>query len=133
MPGERIILFDGVCNLCNNIVVFVIKRDPGGKFRFASLQSPAGQNLLRQYGLSRHDFNSFVYIRDKKAYLKSTAALQVLHDLGGIWKASAAFRLLPLKLRDFFYDLIAKSRYRVFGKQDSCMIPTPALKKRFLE
>jgi predicted DCC family thiol-disulfide oxidoreductase YuxK len=74
-----------------------------------------------------------VYIRDKKAYLKSTAALQVLHDLGGIWKASAAFRLLPLKLRDFFYDLIAKSRYRVFGKQDSCMIPTPALKKRFLE
>ena len=128
-----IILFDGVCNLCNNIVVFVIKRDRRSAFRFASLQSDAGQTLLKQYGLSVLDFDSFVYIKNNRAYIKSTAALQVLHDLGGIWQASAAFRLLPLKLRDYFYDLIAKSRYRVFGRLDSCMIPTPELKKRFLE
>ena len=75
-------MFDGVCNLCNNIVVFVIKRDPGSTFRFASLQSNAGQLLLKQYGLSVKDFNSFVYIKNKKAYVKSTAALHVLHDLG---------------------------------------------------
>ncbi len=129
---RHILLFDGVCNLCNSIVQFTIKRDPTAKFKFASLQSANGQKLLKQFGLSTNDFDSFVYIKCDKYYLKSSAALHVLKELGGIWKLFYVFIIIPKFIRDFFYNIIAKTRYKIFGKLDSCMVPAPELRQRFL-
>ena len=131
-PARNIILFDGVCNLCNGLVRFIIKRDRTGKFKFASLQSEIGQQWLMRFGLAKNEFESFVLIQDDKYYLKSAAALKTLRKLGGIWKAFYVFILIPRPVRDFMYNLIAKSRYKIFGKRDVCMIPTPELKERFL-
>ena len=129
---KGILLFDGVCNLCNGMVQFIIKRDTGGKFKFASLQSVAGQEILKKLGLSVDAFESFVYVKAGKYELKSNAALHVLKDLGGAWKMLYGFKIIPRPVRDFFYDLVAKSRYSIFGKRDSCMVPTSSLAERFL-
>lgn len=131
--NQHILLFDGVCNLCNRIVKFTIKRDPKGKFKFASLQSASGKALLKQFNLPLNNFDSFVYITNNKYYRKSSAGLHVLKDLGGIWKLFYVFMIIPKPIRDFLYNLIAKTRYKIFGKRDTCMIPTPDIKKRFLE
>ena len=128
----QILLFDGVCNLCNGIVQFTIKRDRGEKFKFASLQSGSGQTLLKKFGLPTDDFDSFVYIKGDKYFLKSTAGLHLLKDLGVIWKLFYFFIIFPRPLRDLFYNIIARSRYRIFGKRNTCMIPTPKMNQRFL-
>jgi predicted DCC family thiol-disulfide oxidoreductase YuxK len=128
-----ILLFDGVCNLCNHTVQFVIKRDTKAKFRFASLQSVSGQNLLKKFGLPLDDFDSFVLIKGDKYYLRSTAGLHVLKELGGIWKFFYALIIFPRPLRDFVYNLVARTRYKTFGKSDSCIIPTSEIKERFLD
>ena len=130
--GENIVLFDGVCNLCNGLVRFIIKRDKEGKFKFASLQSETGQQRLAQFGLANNEFRSFVLIRDGSYYLRSTGVLKMLRELCGIWKLFYVLIFIPRPLRDLLYDGIAKSRYRIFGKRDNCMIPTPELKERFL-
>ncbi len=130
---KHILLFDGVCNLCNGIVQFTIQRDPKGKFKFASLQSESGQSLLKQFGLPTNDFDSFVFINGNNYFLKSSAGLHVLKELGGVWKVFYIFIIIPRPLRDFIYNIIAKTRYKIFGKRDTCMIPTPELKQRFLE
>ncbi|HYE55611.1 MAG TPA: thiol-disulfide oxidoreductase DCC family protein [Chitinophagaceae bacterium] len=127
-----VIFFDGVCNLCNRSVQFVIKHDKQAKFRFASLQSNAGQELLKQYHLPQTDFNSFILYDNGKIYTRSAAALLVAKELNG-WKWLAAFRIVPRFIRDAVYNVIARNRYRWFGKKDECMIPTPDLKARFLE
>ena len=129
---KYILLFDGVCNLCNGFVQFMIKRDPNGKFKYASLQSDTARKLLSRFGLPKDDFDSFVLIKGDKYYLKSTAALQVLKELGGVWSLFYAFIVLPRSFRDFIYDGVAKNRYRIFGKRNECMIPTPDLERRFL-
>jgi predicted DCC family thiol-disulfide oxidoreductase YuxK len=128
-----ILLFDGVCNLCNSIVQFTIKKDRKGKFKFASLQSDAGQALLRKFGLPTDDFDSLVFINGNKYFLKSPAVLQVLKVLGGIWKLFYVFIIFPGPMRDFIYNIIAKTRYKIFGKRDTCMVPTPDIKQRFLQ
>jgi predicted DCC family thiol-disulfide oxidoreductase YuxK len=128
----NILLFDGVCNLCNRVVQFTIKRDPEEKFKFASLQSESGQALLKKFGLPANDFDSFVFIQGDNYYLKSAAGLHVLKELGGIWSVFYALMIIPGPLRDFIYRLIAKTRYSIFGKRDTCMVPTEDLKKRFL-
>src|SRR5215207_4802716 len=97
----HILLFDGVCNLCNSIVQFTIKRDPNGKFKFASLQSESGQTLLIKFGLAADDFDSFVFINGDKYFLKSSAGLYVLKELGGIWKLFFVFIIIPRPIRDF--------------------------------
>ena len=132
MPNPPIILFDGVCNLCNNSVQFVIKHDTENKFMFAALQSPPGQALLLQYNLPLEGFNSFVLIKDEKVYLKSTAALNVAKNLNGPVKLLYGFIIVPAFIRNAVYNFIAKNRYKWFGKKESCMIPTPALQSRFL-
>jgi predicted DCC family thiol-disulfide oxidoreductase YuxK len=128
---ERIILFDGVCNLCNSSVQFIIKRDPKGYFKFASLQSKFGQGILKQYGLDQ-DIDSFVLIENNIPYLRSTAALRICKNLIGFWKFLSVFLLVPPSIRDFLYRIIAKNRYKWFGKKDTCMIPTPEMNNRFL-
>ncbi len=130
---NRILLFDGVCNLCNGFVQFVIKRDHAGKFKFAALQSNAGREQLKRFGLPEKYMESFIYIRGDKYFRKSTAVLNMLKDLGGGWRLTSGFIIIPAFIRDFFYDIVSKTRYKIFGKRDACMIPTADLQKRFLE
>ncbi len=129
---ERILLFDGVCNLCNGAVQFVIERDTRQAFKFASLQSEAGQSLLQRFQLPTEKFDSFVLVEGEKFYTESTAALRVTRQLPGAWSWLYAFIIVPKPIRDFVYRTIAKNRYRWFGIQESCMMPTPELKARFL-
>jgi predicted DCC family thiol-disulfide oxidoreductase YuxK len=127
-----IILFDGVCNFCNGAINFVLKQDKKGVFRFAPLQSEAGQKLLQQYHLPTEEFESFVLIDDGKVYKKSSASLRVLNKLPWYWKEAQILRIIPAVFRDAIYDFIARNRYTWFGKKDQCMLPTPELKSRFL-
>jgi predicted DCC family thiol-disulfide oxidoreductase YuxK len=129
---EKIILFDGICNFCNGSVQFIIKRDPQAQFRFASLQSEAGKKLLTKHRIPE-DINSFIFIDGEKCYTKSSAALKVCKHFKGFWKLFYIFILVPRSIRDHFYDFIAENRYKWFGKKESCMIPTPDIRKRFLE
>lgn len=130
-----IILFDGVCNLCNSAVLFIIKRDPSSRFRFASLQSDYAQNILRQYGVDSRPENLFsiFLIAGDRIYTRSDAALEVARHLSGFWPAIRIFKIVPRFMRDGVYDWIARNRYSLFGKKDECMIPTPELKGRFIE
>jgi predicted DCC family thiol-disulfide oxidoreductase YuxK len=129
---KPVILFDGVCNLCNSSVQFVVKRDPEGIFRYASLQSDFGQQLLKKYNLPADTFNSFILYQDNQIYTRSTGALKMLSQLKG-WKWTKAFSIIPRFIRDGVYNLISKYRYSWFGKKDECMIPTKELKARFMD
>lgn len=127
-----IVLFDGVCNLCNSSVQFFIRNDKKNVLRFASLQSEAGQTLLQKFNLPTNEFNSFVLIVDDQVYLRSSAALKVISYLGGFWKILQIFWIVPRFMRDGVYNTLAKNRYKWFGKKTECMIPTPELKAKFL-
>lgn len=129
---HNLILFDGVCNLCNGAVNFVIDHDDKNIFRFTSLQSEIGQQVLKENGLNTQEFNSFLLVQNDKILQKSTAALTVATQLGGIWKLAAIFLIVPAFIRDMVYDGISKNRYRWFGKTESCRMPTPELKAKFL-
>jgi predicted DCC family thiol-disulfide oxidoreductase YuxK len=130
--GKAIVLFDGVCNFCNGTVNFIIRRDRENRFRFAALQSEAGQELLRQYDLNAPGIDSVILIENGKAFTHSTAALKIARHLGGSWQIFSVFQFVPQRVRDFFYRLFARNRYRLFGKRDVCMMPTPEIKARFL-
>ncbi len=133
MSNRPVILFDGVCNLCNGFVQFVIKHDSRKLFQFASLQSDFGQQILSSFQLDAcKEFQSFILLNNGNIYTKSTAALKVLTQLDGYgW--TKLFFVIPKFLRDFIYSIIAVNRYKWFGKKDTCMIPTPELKDRFIE
>ena len=130
------ILFDGVCNLCNGFVQFVIRHDPEGRFRFAALQSEAGHRLLAAQGLAPVVLaaapESVLLLSSGRLYSHSTAVLRIAGRLGGIWQLAAVGWVLPRTWRDALYRFVARHRYRWFGRQESCMLPTPALKARFL-
>ena len=130
---KAIILFDGVCNLCERSVQTVLRHDPTGYFHFASLQGAAGQQLLQQYGLHGNDMKSFVLIENGKAYTRSTAALRVCRNLTGPLRWLYPFIFLPAFLRNRVYDLIAANRYRWFGRKTECWLPRPEWKARFLD
>ncbi len=129
---DHLILFDGVCNLCNGLVKFIIRRDRQGKIKFSALQSSFGQSFLENFKPDPIKINTVIYVSERRIFYKSLAILHLLKDLGGIWKLSYGFIIIPAFLRDFIYDLIASTRYRIFGKKDSCMIPTDDVKWRFL-
>ncbi|MBI3139213.1 MAG: thiol-disulfide oxidoreductase DCC family protein [Sphingobacteriales bacterium] len=131
--GHSIVLFDGVCNLCNRSVQFIIKRDKKDRFRFAALQGKTGQALLAKHDLPSDSFNSFILAEGDRIYTRSTGALQMLKRLGGPWSLCYVFILVPRFIRDGVYNWVARNRYRWFGKKESCMIPTPALKNKFLD
>jgi predicted DCC family thiol-disulfide oxidoreductase YuxK len=130
--NEKIILFDGVCNLCNGFVNFVIKRDPGMKFRFAALQSAAGKALLERHRLNAESLETVVLIDGTQVYQRSSAALKIIKQLGALWPLLYVFIILPAPWRDWLYDIIAKRRYRWYGKRDQCRLPSPQEKNRFL-
>ena len=129
---QPIVLFDGVCNLCNKAVQIIIRHDKKNTFLFASLQSSMGQQLLAQYNLPLDELNSFILIQNNNAYSRSTGALKVVKKLKGLWPLLYGFILVPKFIRDGVYNWIGKNRYKWFGKNEACMIPTPELKARFL-
>jgi predicted DCC family thiol-disulfide oxidoreductase YuxK len=127
-----IVLFDGVCNLCNGAVQFIVKRDPAGVIRFASLQSSYARQRLQELGLDPDRLFSIIVISEGKARIQSDAVFEIARYLGAPWKYLRVFRIIPRPVRDGVYTFIANNRYRWFGKQDQCMVPTPALKARFV-
>ena len=128
---SSIVLFDGVCNFCNGAVNFIIRHDADKKFKFTPLQSEAGQELRTKFNIGE-DVDSIILIEDDQAYMHSTAGLRVARGLGGIWSLCYAFIIVPAFIRDWAYKLFAKYRYRLFGRQDACMLPTPDVRERFL-
>lgn len=130
--ASPVLLFDGVCNLCDASVQRVIKADQQGVFRFASLQSEAAQEILAGANLGDHQLKSVVLSHQGQLYTHSDAILETARLLGGAWSLFYAFKVVPKFIRDGIYNWIARNRYRWFGKKDQCMIPTPELKSRFL-
>ncbi len=133
MSDKSLILFDGVCNLCNGFVNFLIVRDKKNKFQFGSLQSAKVQSILTEYQHSSNDISTVILIENNTLHSHSTAVLKIVRRLGGAWPLLYVFIIIPKPIRDFLYKLVAKNRYRLFGKKDACMIPTPKLKARFVE
>jgi predicted DCC family thiol-disulfide oxidoreductase YuxK len=132
VKDNPVVLFDGVCNFCNGGVNYIIRQDKKKIFRFAPLQSDAGQKILSQYQLPTKDFNSFVVVHNGKAYNKSTAGLVVWGLLPWYWKWTQLFWIVPRFIRDAVYDFVARNRYKWFGKREQCMIPTADVRGRFL-
>lgn len=130
--SDSILLFDGVCNLCNRVIRFVIRRDKSDNIRFAPLQSEVSAELLLKFNIDPGKTDSVVYLARGKVYLKSSAVLHLLKDIGGGWKILFGLIIIPRFIRDFFYELIAKNRYRLFGKKDHCMVPSEEVKLKFL-
>lgn len=129
---KQIILFDGVCNFCNFWVNFVIKRDEKDAFRFAALQSEKAKELTSKFNFDTSSMNTFVLIDEDHLYTKSTAALMICKQLNWPIKILSLFIILPKIFRDFIYDIIAKNRYNLFGKRESCRVPTEKEKLKFL-
>jgi predicted DCC family thiol-disulfide oxidoreductase YuxK len=130
--SSPVILFDGVCNLCNASVQFVIERDPTANFRFAALQSDFGQEILAKNAVNTEGGDSVILVENGQVYDRSTAALLIAKRLSGGIKLLSVFLIVPKPIRDFFYKIIARNRYRWFGKQETCWLPTKELKARFL-
>ena len=129
----RIILFDGVCNLCAAWVQFVVKRDPHARFKFASVQSAQGQALLAWCGLPITQYETMVYIENGQAFFKTTAFFNIVCQFNSAWLAFAtASKLMPLVIKDWLYDRIALNRYRLFGQREVCLMPSASLTSRFL-
>lgn len=127
-----IVLFDGVCNFCNASVNFVIEHDKAGYFKFAPLQSEIGEELMAKHGIATADTDSVIVVENDRAYTYSSAALRIAKHLDGFWSWAYALAIVPKPVRDFAYKLFASYRYRLFGRRDACMIPTPELRARFL-
>ena len=128
-----IILFDGVCNLCNGWVRFVIQRDPNGAFRFAAQQSPAGQAIIEDHVRDAGELSGVILIEDNAIYMESDAVLRILARLGPPWSWITFFRIVPRRVRDACYRFIAKNRYRWFGRTEVCQIPSADMRSRFIE
>ena len=133
MADGPIIFFDGVCNLCEGSVQFIIRADKKKLFRFASLQGKHGQELLASQNMPTAELHTFILKEDDRIYKKSTAALKVMKHLGGAWSLGYAFMVIPVFIRDAVYDLISRNRYKWFGTKKECWIPDPALQERFLD
>ncbi|MEZ0006413.1 putative DCC family thiol-disulfide oxidoreductase YuxK [Flavobacterium sp. 28YEA47A] len=130
---KKIILFDGVCNLCDSSIQFIIKHDKKDIFRFVALQSEIGLEIINHIGIDTAKIDSILLYEPGKAYYyKAQAALKIAKELGGIYTAISWFSILPDFLTNAVYDYIARNRYKWYGKKDACMIPTPELKAKFL-
>lgn len=132
MQEHQIIIFDGVCNFCNGAVNFIINRDAKAVFKFAPLQSEVAQELMAQHQIQALAEDSFILIKDDQCFLRTDAALEITKELDGFWCVLRVFKFLPRVIRDYFYRLLARNRYRLFGQQTECMIPTADVRDRFL-
>ena len=132
LKDKQVILFDGVCNLCNSSVLFVIKRDKKNKFLFAPLQEEFGQNIIKKFQIDTKKIDSILLYDGDRIFYKSTAALKIAKHLGFPYRLAILFFIIPTFIRNYVYDFIAKNRYKWFGKKEACMIPTPELKSKFV-
>ena len=133
-----VVLYDGVCGLCNRTVQFILRRDKRGVFRFAALQGPTGETLLRAHGRDARNLQTVYVVLDRgqpteRLLARSAAAQEIARRLGGIYRLALIFNVLPRRWRDALYDFVARRRYRWFGKYDSCPLPQPGDRERFLE
>jgi len=131
--NQSVILFDGICNLCSQWVQYVIKRDSKALFKFAPLQSNLGDSIIENYQINTKGRASIVLIENNKAHIESTAILRIISKLEGPIKILSLFSIIPKPIRDKAYRLIAKNRYRLFGKKESCLIPTKEIQSRFIK
>jgi predicted DCC family thiol-disulfide oxidoreductase YuxK len=129
---SHVVIFDGVCNLCDASVNFIIRHDAAGTFRFVAAQTPLGEALQRRHGIDPDALESVVLLRDGKLFTESDAAAEIARELDGPWRTLSLIRFVPKPLRDRVYRFIARNRYRWFGRQDVCLLPTPELRGRFL-
>ena len=127
-----IVLFDGVCNFCNASINFVIEHDKAGYFKFAPLQSEIGEELIAEHGIDTIETDSVILVENGRVYTHSNAALGIAKHLDGIWSWATVFKVVPRPIRDLAYKFIARNRYRLFGRRDACMMPTPEVRARFL-
>jgi predicted DCC family thiol-disulfide oxidoreductase YuxK len=127
-----VVIFDGECNLCDHSVKVILKHEAAPTLRFTPLQSPAGARLMREFGFDPDDAKTFVLIADGRRYVRSDAAIRLSRYLSGAWKVLGAARFIPRPLRDGLYDVVARNRYRWFGRLEACMVPAPELKARFI-
>lgn len=132
MPAKSIVLFDGVCNLCNGFVNFLIDRDTHDRFQFGSLQSESAKELLRPFHYSTGEISTVLLIEDGRLHAQSTAVLKIFRQMPGAWPLMYGFMVLPRPFRDFLYNLVARNRYKIFGRKDTCRIPTPELRSKFV-
>jgi len=132
MSRHHVIIFDGVCSLCNSSVNFIIKRDHSNRFVFAPMQSPAAQKLISDYNVENVGFDTFLLIKNGECYYRTNAAIEIAKDLRGAWSLLIVVKIIPRPIRDFFYRLFARNRYSIFGKTEICMVPTKELKNKFL-
>jgi predicted DCC family thiol-disulfide oxidoreductase YuxK len=132
MDNRHIVIFDGVCNFCNGAVNFIIKRDPDGRFAFTPMQSPSGQRLIEEQGAEMVGIDTFLLVKDGRCFDRTDAALEITKDLTGLWHMFRISRILPRPVRDYFYRLFARNRYKLFGRRDTCMVPTESVRNRFL-
>ncbi|MEC5423518.1 thiol-disulfide oxidoreductase DCC family protein [Virgibacillus sp. C22-A2] len=128
---DNLVLFDGECNFCDRSVQFIIKRDKNARYKFASLQGDAGQEIIRQHQVPA-EMDSLILVENNSCYYKSSAALRICRNLTGGWKLLSLLLLVPKPIRDYLYEIIARNRYKWFGKRDSCTLPSPEIRKRFL-
>jgi predicted DCC family thiol-disulfide oxidoreductase YuxK len=133
LPTHQLILFDGVCNLCNGFVQFVIERDPDNRFQFGALQSAAARRVLEEHDAPRPFPDSVVLVEEGRVLTGSTAALRIVRRLRFPWPLAAALLAIPRPVRDWIYAIVARRRYLWFGKREHCMVPTPALRSRFID
>ena len=129
---KGIIVFDGYCNFCSRSVIFIIRRDRHARYLFTASQSSAGQRILTKYGIAGLEAHSMILIEKSRIYEKSEAALRITRHLSGVWPLPYALIILPRGVRDFFYDRIARNRYRIFGSREQCFLPKGDMEERFL-
>ena len=127
-----VVIFDGVCKLCTHTVAFVLRHEASPVLRFAPMQSPAGKQLMQQFGIDPGQMKTFVVVADGRAYVRSDAAIRVARFFRGGWKLLGIVKVIPRPIRDYAYDVVARNRYRWFGRLDACIVPTPELEARFL-
>ncbi|RVD65894.1 DUF393 domain-containing protein [Mesorhizobium sp. M7A.F.Ca.ET.027.03.2.1] len=130
---HRLIVFDGVCVLCSGFVRMVVRLDRQGRFRFATAQSPFGETLFRKHGLRTDSYETNLVLIDGVAFTRLDSFVAVMAELGWPWRAAKTLLLLPRPLRDWLYDRVARNRYALFGRKDSCEVPSPELRERFLD
>ena len=132
LENKGLVLFDGVCQFCNSSVNFMIRKDNTDYFRFLPLQSELGQKIIKQFNLDPENLQTVILLENKRIYTRSTAALRIARKLKGGWKLFYGFVIIPAFIRDAVYNVISRNRYKWWGKHDSCMVPTPDVKKKFL-
>ena len=132
IENGAVVLFDGICNFCSGSVLSIIKRDPKGYFRFSAIQTESGESIMKKYNIHSDKTDSIILIENNMVYYRSSAALRIARKLKGGWKLFYGAMIIPPFIRNFFYDLVARNRYRWFGKRDHCFIPDQNIRERFI-